>query len=491
MCAGGIEKGGETAIAIDQGMSTIKMVKGRDRMRKIARIILSVLLCVSLLSGCAGSNNPTTESTTSESLSTTTTATTQKAEPVTIKFWTQARGKTQNQGVDLPQEEWTIIQMINEYMDENPNVKIEFNYIEDQVTFHQQIKAHALAKDGPDIANLWAGTYVSTLTDILLPLTDYMPQEDLDQINGWESFTHNLASPEDGGIVYGYPCGGNELGILVFNRKIISACGLDFDANPPKTVDEFTAALETIKGAGYLPIISADSGYAGIMSFAFGKWWAQNEGYDRLSSNETGKTTFSEDQGLIKTFTLLQDYYKKGYINKDYATIADDNRRAKFLAEEAALITDGNWSIQGYIDDMGSENVGILSLPDLSADVKMPGLQIGGMGQSYVVLNYTKYPQECVDFLSWLNNRENAIRFGKADSKFPYRLDTTAEDYGYEDPMFERAAELAINSGVWYEFAMTPTMVDVVYAYSSQVITGAMKVEDFTKLLDEKAVEIR
>ena len=57
--------------------------------------------------------------------------------------------------------------------------------------------------------------------------------------------------------------------------------------------------------------------------------------------------------------------------------------------------------------------------------------------------------------------------------------------------MFERAAELAINSGVWYEFAMTPTMVDVVYAYSSQVITGAMKVEEFTKLLDEKAVEIR
>ena len=457
--------------------------------------LTALLLCLTLvLASCgstAGSSQPSSDSASApagESASTAPEASApeEDKEPVTIKLWAVAvQGPEESK---KPQEEWLFVQMLREYEKLVGNVTIEFSVIPDQTAVHQTIKASAMAKNGPDIVNLWAGTYVSSLNEVLLPLNDLMPQEDLQSLIGWNMLTDNLKQPADGGSILGYPCGGLEVGILEYNKEIIQKSGLDFENDPPKTVEAFMDACEKIKQAGFQPIVSSDSGYNGAVSFTFNKWWSQQEGLQRLASNGQQTTKFADDAGFLNLFSTLQALYREGYLNEDYTTKADAG--FDFYNGKAAMFPTGNWDIEGARGYLG-DNLRILSLPDFSPDVKQPGFEAGGLGQSFCVLNYTPYPQECVDLLSWLNNRENSIRLGKHVSKFPARNDLALSDFGWEnDPVYKTVFELGQKAETWHEFAMDPVLVNEYYALGASCMTGKMTPAEFAAAMDAKAQEL-
>ena len=406
--------------------------------------------------------------------------------PITIKLWgaaVQGAGDSKK-----PQEEWLFVQMLREYEKLTGNVTVEFSVIPDQTAVHQTIKASAMAKNGPDIVNLWAGTYVSSLSEVLLPLNEYMPQGDLDAFIGWNMLTDNLKLPSEGGKVLGYPIGGLEVGILEYNNEIIKKAGLDFENDPPKTVAAFLDACEKIKNAGFQPIVSNDGGYNGAVSFTFNKWWSQQEGLQRLTSNGNQTTKFADDKGFLNLFSTLQTIYKKGYLNQDYITNADPG--FDFYNGKAAMFPTGNWDIEGAKGYLG-DKLRILSLPDFSAEVKQPGFEAGGVGQSLCVLNYTENAQECVNLMSWINNRENSIKLGKHVSKFPVRKDLKLSDFGWEnDVVYKTVFELGQKAETWHEFAMDPVLVNEYYAQGAPCITGKITPEAFAAAMDAKAAEL-
>jgi len=469
--------------------------KAKNSMSRLISLLF-LILCLGLAACGTSPATSTTDSSTASASSETVAPSTSaepeastpeaKKEPVTIKLWAVAiQGPDESK---KPQEEWLFVKMLREYEKLTGNVTIEFSVIPDQTAVHQTIKASAMAKNGPDIVNLWAGTYVSSLNEVLLPLNDLMPPSDLQSILGWNMLTDNLKPPADGGKILGYPCGGLEVGILEYNNDIIKKSGLDFENNPPKTVDDFMTACEKIKQAGYQPVVSSDGGYNGAVSFTFNKWWSQQEGLQRLSSNGQQITKFADDIGFLNLFTTLQTLIKKGYLNEDYTTKADPG--FDFYNGKAAMYPTGNWDIEGAKGYLG-DNLRILRLPDFSADVKQPGFEAGGLGQSLCVLNYTSYPQECVDLLSWLNNRENSIRLGKHISKFPARNDLSLTDFGWEnDPVYKSVFELGQKAETWHEFAMDPVLVNEYYALGASCMTGKMTPAEFAEAMDAKAQEL-
>ncbi len=462
-------------------------------MRRILKrnSLFTMFLVLSLVfTACGGVEKPVASSTVATESAVVSEKTTEtkpeNKKPVTIKLWAVA--VTSSGEEKKPQEEWLFVKMLREYEKLTGNVTIEFSVIPDQTAVHQTIKASAMAKNGPDIVNLWAGTYVSSLKDVLLPLNDYMPKEDLDSIIGWNMLTDNLLSPQEGGKVIGYPCGGLEVGILEYNNDIIKKSGLDFENDPPQTVEAFMAACEKIKAAGYQPITSADSGYDGAVSFTFSKWWAQQEGLQRLTTNGMQTTKFANDKGFLNMFSTLQTIYSKGYLNQDYITQADPG--FDFYNGKAAMFPTGNWDIEsakGYLGD----NLRVLKLPDFNKEVKQPGYEAGGVGQSFCVLNYTEAPQECVDLLSWINNKENTLRFGKHVSKFPVRKDLTISDYGWEnDPVYKTVFEMGQSAETWHEFAMDPELVNELYAQGASCVVGKITPQSFADMMDKKAQEL-
>ena len=407
------------------------------------------------------------------------------AEPIKLSFWVQG-GILSTEEQKKPQEEWTITKIFKKFEQDNPGVTIEVTIPADQQAMHQTFKAAAMAKNGPDVANLWAGTPLFALRDAVLHLDGKIPQDDLDIIIGWDACRDNFKAD---GAILGYPTSGLEYGTFLYNKKLVGAAGLDFETNPPKTADEFLDALEKIKAAGVLPIACNDDGWNGLYVFCLGTWWAQMSDTPRIASNSLAVTKFAEDKGFIDSMAKSAEIFKKGYVNKDYATSKDAQN--KFFQEKAALFASGNWDIQPAVDALGEENVGLLPIPPFSADVMKPYQAVGGTGQSLVVANYTKYPEMVIKLVSTIMNKENSLALAKVISKIPLRKDVTPEELGWKGrQVFEKSFEIGKNLAYWTDNTQVPEVMNEYYKVGTLVITGKMTPEEAAQKLDQKAAEI-
>lgn len=365
-------------------------------------------------------------------------------------------------------------------------MKIEFTVVPDQSAAHQTFKAAASTDSGPDIANLWSGQSIFTMEDVIMDITEYIPAEDKEIIQGWETVT---AGFEEGGAILGYPVSGNEVFGLLFNRKILAEAGLDFDNNPPKTLDEFVEAMGKIKDAGYLPIAAGDDGWNAAYFFGFASLWAQQEGNARVASNSTGETKFADDEAFKESYRFANELYSKGYINEDYLTSPDFNEL--FLNGEAAMLISGNYMVATASETLGLENLGFCGFPDVSETAVNKNTCIGGPGQCMVVSKQCKNPELAVKFLSFLNNKENHIDLLAGLSKLPLRTDITLEEVGMADDLvYQQIVKLGENYTYWADNSMVPEVNAEMQKLGGLVITGKMSIDEMAEKLDQKAAEI-
>jgi ABC-type glycerol-3-phosphate transport system substrate-binding protein len=185
-------------------------------------------------------------------------------EPVKLTVWVNGRdsfiGPSEQK---LAQDQWYISQAFKRFEAANPGVTVELAVQSDALQAHQTFRTAGLAGNAPDAANLWAGQFIFALRDVTQDITQYIPKEDLDNILGWDTVTLDFKA---GNPIIGYPVPNNQVCFFLYNKKIIKDSGLDFDANPPRTMDEFWAALEAIKGKGY-QAMAADEGQGYTYNF--------------------------------------------------------------------------------------------------------------------------------------------------------------------------------------------------------------------------------
>jgi len=386
----------------------------------------------------------------------------------------------------LPQEEWAISKIASQFEQQNPGVKVEIAFFSDQIAMMQTFKAASTGADSPDIVNVWAGQQLFEMKDIVADLTDKIPQDDKDKILGWDIMTLDF---KKGNPILAYPASGNEVCGFLYNKQILTACGLDYDTNPPKTVEQFEKDLETIKAAGYQPIVAGDGGWGEAFYVAYATWWVQTSGSDRVASDSQGITKYSDDQGFLNAFQTGADLYAKGYVNTDYSTIQSPIEY--FLEGNTAIIATGNWNTSAAIEGLGEENVGFLNPPDISADATVKDTCIGGPGQALVVSKASQHQDLAIQFLSFLSNKENMITVNKNQSKMALRTDITAADLGFADSgAFYQEFVAANNYVFWADNSTVPDVNAEMQKQSPLVLTGKMSVADFAALLDKKAAEV-
>ena len=427
----------------------------------------------------AGNENAEQESTEQEGAASAT------GEEIVLKVWV-APALVSEDEQKMKQEEWYVSKVAKKFEEENPGVKIEFTVVPDQSAAHQTFKAAASTDSGPDIANLWSGQSIFAMEDVILDIKDYVPDEDKELIQGWETVTVGF---EDGGSILGYPVSGNEICGLLYNRAILEEAGLDFDNNPPKTLAEFTEAMGKIKDAGYLPIAAGDDGWNCAYFYGFASLWAQQEGNARVASNSTGETKFAEDEAFKESYRFANELYSKGYINEDYQTSPDYNEL--FLNGEAGLLITGNYMVAMAADALGIENLGFCGFPDVSADAVNKNTCIGGPGQCMVVSKQCKNPEMAVKFLSFLNNKENHIDLLAGLSKLPLRTDVTLEEVGMaEDLVYQQIVRLSESYTYWADNSMVPEVNAEMQKLGALAITGKMGIDEMAEKLDQKAAEL-
>lgn len=453
-------------------------------MKKVLALLLTATMVLSF-AGCGSKEEATSqepEASVAESESAPEVA---SGEETVLKVWV-APALVSEEEQKMKQEDWYVSRVAQKFEAENPGVKIEFTVVPDQSAAHQTFKAAASTDSGPDIANLWSGQSIFAMEDVIMDISDYIPAEDKELIQGWETVTVGF---EDGGAILGYPVSGNEICGMLYNRQILAEAGLDFDNDPPKTLDEFIEDMGKIKDAGYLPIAAGDDGWNGSYFFGFASLWAQQEGNARVASDSTGETKFADDAAFKESYRFANELYSKGYINEDYLTSPDFNEL--FLNGEAAMVITGNYMVATASDALGIENLGFCGFPDVSEDALNKDTCIGGPGQCMVVSKQCKNPELAVKFLSFLDNKENHIDLLKGLSKLPLRTDVSLEEVGMADALvYQQIVDLSNRYTFWADNSMVPEVNAEMQKLGGLAITGKMSVDEMADKLDQKAAEL-
>lgn len=452
-------------------------------MKRIFKALIIPGLTISLLASVVACGKDNTSSDNTNSSSQASASTQQPIKNVTLSVWGSAFVSGDEQ--KKPQDQWELAKIFKKFEEANPGVKIELTLPADQAAAHNTYKAAALAKNGPDVVNLYSGTPLFALRDVVLHLDGKVPQEDLDNLNGWDTVRDNF---QKDGAILAYPATGSEFGCFLYNKKLVANAGLDFEAAPPQNPDEFMAALEKIKATGVQPIVANDDGYNGLYVFTLGTWWAQMVGTEGISSDSMAKTKFVDDKAFIATMAKAAEIYKMGYVNKDYATAKDSGTR--FNQGKAAILVTGNWGIADAAKAIGDDNVGILPVPQFSPDAKYTAVGIGGTGQSLAIANYTENPDLAIKLCSFINNKENTLSIVKVLSKIPLRKDITPAEMGWEGkPVYEKALKMSNSILYWTDNTQVPDVMNEYYKVGTLVTTGKVTPEKAAELLDKKAAE--
>jgi len=436
-------------------------------MNKTIRLLINALIVMSILLAAAGcAQAPKT------------------AEPQKLTIWINGRdsfiGPNEQQ---LPQDQWYISQAIKRFEEANPGVTIELVAQADAYAAHQMFRTAGLAGNAPDIANLWAGQFIFTLEEVITPINDKIPQADRDNLLGWITDTVGF---KEGNPILGYPTPDNQMCIFLYNKKIMQEVGLDYEANPPRTMDAFFADMEKIKNAGYIPIAADEAidGYAYYFFQIAAYWWVQQNGFDPILAADRGEANFADDQALLAALQAYHDIWAKGYMNQDAATSSDSWQ--KFLQGKVAMVPRVSSFVKDAQDALGVENVGAIIPPDISDTALIKNGTIGGPGQVMVIAKNSKYPDTAVKFMSFLNSKDEVLKLNEFQTKVPIRKDVTAADLGFESgSVGSKLIEWSKNYVFWVDNSLSDPVVVAFNKLLPLVLTGKMTPEGLAQQLDK------
>lgn len=448
------------------------------KVKHFMAVLTTIALAASLI-GCSGGT--ASEGKDTEGGSTSAIAATKQAEEIKLTLWTNVHVMSDSK--NKTEDEWYINKAIKRFEENNPGVTIEVSVPPDSQQVHQMFKAAAMAKNGPDICNLWSGMAIFSMKDAIYPITDLVPEEDLKNITGWDFVTY-----ED--EILGYPAAGLDAGFFFYNKKIISDLGMDFEKNPPKTTEEFYNAMQKIKDAGIIPIASDEGKWPTIFTSVGEVWLEQREeGYGSLQSSAEGKTKFEDNIYFLDAFKYYSSLYTKGFINQDAASSTDALN--KFVQGEAALYPEGSWGLSEKRELLG-ENLGVLAPPNISSDAVRKDRTVGGVGQSMVVANYCKHPETAVKLLSFLSSKEELLEYYKIEFFMPLRNDITTKEMGWDtDNEMTKIFQWTRNPVAWMDAMISQDIYSEIVQYAPVVLTGKMTPEEMGRKLDEKVEQLK
>ena len=383
-----------------------------------------------------------------------------------------------------PQEQWYISEAFRRFEKANPGVTLELVVQADQNAAHTNFKTAGLAGNAPDVANLWTGMPIFAMKDVILPLDKLVPADDLKKIVGWESVRDGFKAD---GTILGYPAGQNQICFMMYNKAIVKKAGMDWEANPPRTIKDFDAGLAKIKGIGITPILVDEAAQSVNWFFTWicDYWWAQLTGNENIFAETLGQKKFADDQGFLKVLAYYRTLYTNGYFRKDLSTSTDSF--TQFINGKGAIWPSVTAQLADAEKALGAD-LGVLMPPEFDAGAKLQNSTIGGPGQSLVVAKNTKYPSLAVKLISFLNSKAEVLAAEKVNRYPVVRNDITSQELGWAaDSNIAKIQKYATTYNYWVDNQLTPDVANVFYIQCVLVATGKMTPAQFASEMDKKA----
>ena len=403
----------------------------------------------------------------------------EETKEVTLNIWLNSLMPASDEL--LAEEDWYINQAIKRYQETHPNVKFEITKLGDGNETATLFKAAAAAGSAPDICEFWTGEWMFDVEDYTLDFYDKLSDKTKNDVLGWDTVCRDYNTSNK---KIGIPIAVQTIAGIYYNRDIIKAAGLDFDANPPKTTDELLDACEKIKAAGYTPFL-ADEGERHEMFYYIGNyWWKQQSGAQTIVAENKGEAKYVDDQGLRNVLDFYQVLIDNEYINPDCLSASDD--RARFMEGKEGAMTGGSSSRMSSYSEALGDKLGFMRPGDMDPNGVIQNGLLGGAGQGLIISKDTKYAQECIDFVEFLVSPEEFKHYREHEpAVIPNLNSITAADMPDAPDVTKQALGYKQDVTFYADNMVDSDVMNEVFRLSANLINHTMTTDDVLAALDE------
>lgn len=376
-----------------------------------------------------------------------------------LKIWTHPflGGEKLNNQED---EFWKKV--IAEFEKKHPGVKVNLQVLP-WGNREEKILTAISSNSGPDVFYAIPDMMVDyKAKGILAPMDEYLDKNDLRDFND-----NALAAARHEGKLYGLPI----LQSVVTNYYNVDLLK-EIGANPddlPETWDELIALGPKLKEKKKFLLNFEGGGSPNERLYP----WLWQAGGDVV--DEQGNVMINSAEAK-KTYQLIYDMYKKGYISKDSPTAANTGIQ-EFLAGKLAVFIGPN-NFAAIFKDQPPEFE--WKLGPILKDKEQATFGTTGF---YVIPGNSKNKELAAEFIKLLTNKENMSQFCKMAGYIPPRK--SAADLYKGDPVMEMLVEQSklTRPGVLHPVARQ--IIPAVKASYQQVMTGKASVDQALSELEK------
>ncbi|AWP29553.1 MULTISPECIES: ABC transporter substrate-binding protein [Paenibacillus] len=249
--------------------------------------------------------------------------------------------------------------VVRTYEKAHPNVKVNFESIDQTIHREQKLKSEMVTGTPPDMFVLFGGAEIVPYarSNRLMDLTEFLENAGLrEQFKDLHHWTFNNR-------VYGLPFEGHAEPIY-YNRALFQKLHLE----PPKTMEELDEVIRVLQANDKIPFAlgNEDRWPAGIFAHYFMDRYAGPELIDRLVEGEDGVSF--QHQSYMKAFEKLEQWISEGAFSPHANDLSTEEAIAQFTEGKAAMYLNGSWDITLFRNEDHPDfqnEVGVIPFPSL------------------------------------------------------------------------------------------------------------------------------
>lgn len=437
-------------------------------LKKLVVCTLTTLMVASAAVGC-GKKDPETTTGTGNG------GTTNTPKEVTIKFFSNLPDRAAGMG-KLEQT------LIDNYMNENKNVKIVVEALQDE-PYKQKFKAYTAGNELPDVYMVWGQP--SFFNPIMKG--GYAAELNSGDYSKYDFFAGALDGFSMGGKLYGLPRG-TDLMVLYYNKSLFEKNGVKV----PTTYEELLDAAKSFRSKGIAPVaMNGKDKWA--MNILFQDLVVKEGGNQKLMTDALSKNAkFGEDPVLIKAaqrFKELVDvkFFQDGFISADYGAAQN-----AFAQEKAAMYYMGSWEMGMKTNDSFAasfkDNLGVIKFPAMSDGKGKATDLMAWNGGGYAVSSKSEVKDEAKKLLNYMMKPENWSKNAwQSGLGFPaQKLDAfmTGSETDIQKDLIKILGESTSASGTPWNDCLTPNFKTDAENTIQELAAGVITPEEFAKKID-------
>ncbi|MCO8277767.1 extracellular solute-binding protein [Actinoplanes sp. TRM 88003] len=200
-----------------------------------------------------------------------------------------------------------------------------------------------------------------------------------------------------GGVMWQAGSGNQVQSIVYYNKAAFTKAGI---TAPPKSLDEFTAALVKLKGAGFVPTQTAGEWVTGAQVQMMGNVNVLGPTPDWFTRRNTGGVSFA-DSPWRKVLDTYQSWIEQGLTPRDAMGLKYQDAMDQFAAGKSATFIMGGWYIP-----TAKDGVGVFAMPTVDGS---PAPVAGNPSIPWSVTKSSKNRAAAVDLLKFLVTDKDAV----------------------------------------------------------------------------------